>query len=94
MAPPLVMSLLKIVAWVDDPNRRATDLQDIRIVLRRYEQESEVRPESASSQESPEGPNLSQNRHADCRNSQRTALCCNFTYSGFHNTDSRWPGAR
>ena len=29
---------------------------------------------------------------AFCRSSQRTALCCNLTYSGFHRTDSRWPG--
>jgi predicted nucleotidyltransferase len=41
VAPPIVTALLKIIAWVDDPYRRAKDLQDIRIVLRRYEQESD-----------------------------------------------------
>jgi predicted nucleotidyltransferase len=41
VAPPVVSTLLKIIAWVDDPYRRAKDLQDIRIVLRRYEQRSD-----------------------------------------------------
>src|ERR1035441_10251195 len=41
VAPPIVTALLKIIAWVDDAHRRAKDLQDIRIVLRRYEQESD-----------------------------------------------------
>lgn len=41
IAPPLVTVLLKIIAWLDDPYLRAKDLQDIRIVLRRYEQESD-----------------------------------------------------
>jgi predicted nucleotidyltransferase len=41
VAPPIVTCLLKIIAWVDDPYRRAKDLQDIRIVLRRYEHESD-----------------------------------------------------
>ena len=41
VAPPIVTALLKIIAWVDDAYRRAKDLQDIRIVLRRYEQESD-----------------------------------------------------
>ena len=41
VAPPIVTALLKIIAWVDDPYRRAKDLQDIRIVLRRYEQQSD-----------------------------------------------------
>jgi predicted nucleotidyltransferase len=41
VAPPIVTTLLKIIAWVDDPYRRAKDLQDIRIVLRRYEQEGD-----------------------------------------------------
>jgi predicted nucleotidyltransferase len=40
-APPIVTALLKIIAWVDDPYRRAKDLQDIRIVLRGYEQDSD-----------------------------------------------------
>jgi predicted nucleotidyltransferase len=41
VAPPLVTALLKIIAWVDDPYRRAKDLQDIRIVMHRYEQDSD-----------------------------------------------------
>jgi predicted nucleotidyltransferase len=41
VAPPIVTAILKIVAWVDDPYRRAKDLQDIRIVLRRYEEKSD-----------------------------------------------------
>jgi predicted nucleotidyltransferase len=41
VSPPIITALLKIIAWVDDPYQRAKDLQDIRIVLRRYEQESD-----------------------------------------------------
>ena len=41
VSPPIITALLKIIAYVDDPYRRAKDLQDIRIVLRRYEQESD-----------------------------------------------------
>ena len=41
VAPPIVTTLLKIIAYVEDPYRRAKDLQDIRVVLRRYEQESD-----------------------------------------------------
>jgi predicted nucleotidyltransferase len=41
VAPPIVTALLKIIAWVDDPYRRAKDLQDVRIILRRYGQESD-----------------------------------------------------
>lgn len=41
VAPPLVTAFLKIVAWLDDPYRRAKDLQDLRSVLRRYEQKSD-----------------------------------------------------
>jgi predicted nucleotidyltransferase len=41
VAPPIVTALLKIIAWVADTYRRAKDLHDIRIVLRRYEQESD-----------------------------------------------------
>ena len=41
VAPPIVTALLKIIAWVDDPYRRAKDLQDIRIVPRRYQQGSD-----------------------------------------------------
>ena len=40
VAPPIVTALLKIIAWVDAPYQRAKDLQDIRIVLRRYERDS------------------------------------------------------
>jgi hypothetical protein len=32
VAPPIVTALLKIIAYVEDPYRRAKDLQDIRIV--------------------------------------------------------------
>jgi hypothetical protein len=39
VAPPIITALLKIIAWVDNPYQRAKDLQDIRIVLCRYEQE-------------------------------------------------------
>jgi predicted nucleotidyltransferase len=41
VAPPIVTALLKMIAWVDNPYRRAKDLQDIRVVLRRYEQDSD-----------------------------------------------------
>jgi predicted nucleotidyltransferase len=41
VAPPIVTTLLKMIAWVDDAYRRAKDLHDILIVLRRYEQESD-----------------------------------------------------
>jgi hypothetical protein len=27
--------------------------------------------------------------YAFCRNNHFTALCCNLTYSGFHNTESK-----
>ena len=37
VAPPIVTTLLKIIAYVEDPHRRAKDLQDIRLVLGRYE---------------------------------------------------------
>jgi predicted nucleotidyltransferase len=43
VAPPVVTALLKIIAYVEDPNRRAKDLQDIRVVLGRYEEESDRR---------------------------------------------------
>jgi hypothetical protein len=33
-------------------------------------------------------------RQTFCFSSQRTALCCNLTYSGFQRTDSRWPGEK
>jgi predicted nucleotidyltransferase len=41
VAPPVVTALLKIIAYVEDPCRRAKDLQDIRAVLGRYEEESD-----------------------------------------------------
>jgi predicted nucleotidyltransferase len=41
VAPPIVTTLLKIIAYVEDPYRRAKDLQDIRLVLGRYEAESD-----------------------------------------------------
>jgi predicted nucleotidyltransferase len=41
VAPPVVTALLKIIAYVEDPYRRAKDLQDIRMVLGRYEEESD-----------------------------------------------------
>jgi predicted nucleotidyltransferase len=41
VAPPVVTALLKIIAYVDDPYRRAKDLEDIRIILGRYEAESD-----------------------------------------------------
>jgi predicted nucleotidyltransferase len=41
VAPPVVTVLLKIIAYVEDPYRRAKDLQDIRFVLGRYEREGD-----------------------------------------------------
>jgi predicted nucleotidyltransferase len=41
VAPPVVTVLLKIIAYVEDPYRRAKDLQDIRVVFGRYEEESD-----------------------------------------------------
>ncbi len=35
--PPIVLALLKIVAFMDDQNRRAKDLIDIRSLMKRYE---------------------------------------------------------
>jgi hypothetical protein len=32
VAPPIVTTLLKMIAYIEDPNRRAKDLQDIRFV--------------------------------------------------------------
>ena len=40
VAPPTVTTLLKIIAYMDDPYRRAKDLQDIQVILGRYEAES------------------------------------------------------
>jgi hypothetical protein len=37
VAPPVVTRPLKIIANVEDPYRRAKDLQDIRFILSRYE---------------------------------------------------------
>ncbi len=36
VAPASVTALLKIIAYMEDPNRRAKDLQDIEIILGRY----------------------------------------------------------
>lgn len=36
VAPASVTALLKIIAYMDDPYRRAKDLQDIEIILGRY----------------------------------------------------------
>ncbi len=41
VAPPAVTTLLKIVAYMEDPYRRAKDLHDIRMVLARYEEKSD-----------------------------------------------------
>ena len=41
VAPPVVTTLLKIIAYMEDPYRRAKDLEDIRLVLGRYEAESD-----------------------------------------------------
>jgi len=41
VAPPIVTVLLKIIAYTEDPHRRAKDLDDIRLVLGRYEAESD-----------------------------------------------------
>jgi len=39
--PPIVLMLLKIVAFMDDQNRRAKDLSDIRLLLKSYESSSD-----------------------------------------------------
>jgi predicted nucleotidyltransferase len=39
--PPTVLFLLKVVAFLDDPHRRAKDLEDIHGLLRFYERDSE-----------------------------------------------------
>ena len=41
VAPPTVTVLLKIIAYTEDPHRRAKDLDDIRLVLGRYEADSD-----------------------------------------------------
>ncbi len=41
VTPPIVTVLLKIVAYTEDPYRRAKDLDDIRLVFGRYEEESD-----------------------------------------------------
>ena len=40
--PPVVLALLKIVAFLDDQNRRAKDLVDIRGLLQRYGEDSDL----------------------------------------------------
>jgi predicted nucleotidyltransferase len=41
VAPPVVIALLKIIAYMEDPHQRAKDLQDIRFILARYEAQSD-----------------------------------------------------
>jgi predicted nucleotidyltransferase len=41
VTPPVITILLKIIAYMEDPYRRAKDLADIRVVLDRYESESD-----------------------------------------------------
>ena len=41
MAPPPVLALLKIVAYMDDPHRRRKDLMDLRSLFRHYEASSD-----------------------------------------------------
>jgi len=41
VVPPVVTVLLKIIAYMEDPYRRAKDLQDICVVLARYEAQSD-----------------------------------------------------
>lgn len=41
VTPPIVTVLLKIIAYTEDPYRHAKDLDDIRLVLGRYETESD-----------------------------------------------------
>jgi predicted nucleotidyltransferase len=41
VVPPVVTVLLKIISYMEDPSRRAKDLQDICVVLGRYEAQSD-----------------------------------------------------
>jgi len=41
VVPPPVLFLLKVVAYLDDPHRRAKDLDDIHGLLKSYERESD-----------------------------------------------------
>jgi predicted nucleotidyltransferase len=41
VAPAPVVALLKIVAYLEDPHRRQKDLHDLRLLLGRYEEESD-----------------------------------------------------
>ena len=41
VARPVVTVLLKIIAYMEDPHRRSKDLQDIRVVLARYEADTD-----------------------------------------------------
>jgi len=41
VVPAVVTVLLKIIAYMEDPHRRSKDLQDIRVVLARYEAQSD-----------------------------------------------------
>jgi predicted nucleotidyltransferase len=41
VVPPPVLFLLKVVAYLDDPHRRAKDLEDIHGLLKSYQRESD-----------------------------------------------------
>lgn len=41
VAPPPVVALLKIVAYLEDPHRRRKDLDDLRFLLRRYDEHTD-----------------------------------------------------
>jgi predicted nucleotidyltransferase len=41
VAPPAVIALLKIVAYMDDQQRRRKDLEDLRVLFRKYEATSD-----------------------------------------------------
>jgi len=41
VAPPNVLALLKVVAYLEDPHRRAKDLDDIQLILSRYAENSD-----------------------------------------------------
>ncbi len=41
VAPPRVLALLKIIAYLDEPYRRQKDLEDLQLLLWRYEAASD-----------------------------------------------------
>jgi predicted nucleotidyltransferase len=41
VAPPRVLALLKIISYLDEPYRRQKDLEDLQLLLRRYEAASD-----------------------------------------------------